>query len=201
MRKDWDGAARIIEPELSFIDGIGLYEDTETTVWRSFSSYVQRVLFNRLIWDGKRDVKLVPEAYINAHHLLSAAYDELGRKEEAMMHAERLLELCPLSLRGHLQVARFLEKEGDLDGAIHQMTSLLECAYDAEHAGIAYYRLAFLNWQKQDLECAEACYRKCLGFASSAHPLAAFELMSMLATEEKPGVSHCLVYEVSTPCT
>ena len=185
MRRDWAGIVDILQPELSFIDDIGLYDDTPEVEWRSFSNYVQRVLYNRMFWDRSREVCLVPSAYVNSHYLISAAYDELGQDDLALKHAQRMLELCPLSLRGNLQLTRYYEQRENIPRAIEQMSHYLELAYDAEGIGIAYYRLAYLYWHLDNIDAAEACYRKSLGFISSAHPMAALELTSLISLNER----------------
>ena len=153
---------------------------------RSFRSYAERLLYNRLA-PACDDLRLAPKALQGAHFLLAtllwgkSGQDDVGHAEREELvaaserHALRACELDPMDGRAKLHMIRVLEDTGRSREAIERAKGLLLTAHRPDEIGIAYYRLAYLLWQDGDPYAAEACYR-----ASGAWP----SVMSMQATIE-----------------
>ena len=181
MRQRPADAQRVLEPVVSHIDEAGTYADTSGIVYRYFGSYVDRALYNRLYapLDEGRALILVPDAYYEAHLLLSVTNLMQGLREEALGHAERLVALSPLDARARLHVVRCLEELDRDDEAVAQLHTLLEEGHDPTGIGLAYYRLAFFEWKRGNIVAAQACYQCAMQFMPGALPMVAMEL-SML---------------------
>ncbi len=171
-------AQRTLKPVLDAIDQAGLYADTSTIVYRFFASYVDRALYNRLYapGDGGRALILVPDAYYEAHLLMSVCCLMQGRHDEALAHAERLVELSPLDGRARLHLVKCLEELGRDDEAIEQLKSMLEEGHDPYGIGFGYYRMAFFQWKRGNVVAAQACYQSAMRFVPTAIPMMAMEL-------------------------
>ncbi len=167
---------RALELALLPIDGVGAYDDGPDEEWRTFGSYVDRALYNRTFAQEGVRVRLVPPSYYHAHLMLSNALLLEGRAAEALPYARRALELCPLDDRAHLRLVRCHELVGEIGEAIACLRSLIEVAHDSEAIGVAYYRMAFMQWRKERPRTAAACYIKSLQFPSTMFPLALMEL-------------------------
>lgn len=175
-------AARTLSDALAPLEFAGTYEDDGRTSYRHFSSYVERTLYNRMFAEPDKALELVPDAYFDATLLLATVSLDLRRLDDAMRYATRAHELDPLDDRSQLRIVRCYEYKEDYPSAIDQLIELLAIAHDAEGAGVAYYRMAFMQWKSGSVLAAQACYRKCLQFASSCYGLAAIELQTLLAT-------------------
>lgn len=167
---------------LAPIEIAGSYEDQANVTWRSFRSYAERALYNRLEAVEGELCKLVPTAYYDAHLLLSSALLERGHTDAALGEARLVSRLDPLDERARLRAVRALEIKGDVDGAMRELEELLELAYTPEGVAVGYYRLAFMCWQSGDIEGADACYRRALHFPSEVSLAAATELTALNAT-------------------
>jgi tetratricopeptide (TPR) repeat protein len=180
--KDPAKAVRILTAALRPIDAAGTYEDTGLVTWHAFQSYVERALFNRLHPTEGREVRLVPDSYYDAQLVLSSALLLTDDATSALAHARRCVELDPLGSQGYLRETRCHETLGDYSSAIDSLLRLLEVAHDPDTLGIAYYRLAFMEWKGANLLAARACYRKSLTFQSSCSTLAVMELHTLELT-------------------
>ena len=160
------------------IDGAGIYEDSPSVAYRYFGSYVERTLYNRLsAEDGdRRTVLLVPDAYYEAHLILSVTSLMQGDPDAALLHAQRLCELAPLDSRASLHLVKCLEETDRDDEAINELCRLLEHAHDPLGVGFAYYRLAFFQWKRAEVALAQACYELAMRFVPAAVPMMAMEL-------------------------
>lgn len=160
----------------------GAYEDQANITWRSFRSYAERALYNRLEAVEGEFCNIVPTAYYDAHLLLASALLERGHTDAALGEARLVSHLDPLDERARLRAVRALEVKGDIDGAMRELEELLELAYTPEGVAVGYYRLAFMCWQSGDIEGADACYRRALRFPSELSLAAATELTALNAT-------------------
>ena len=167
---------------LAPIDALDAFADTDTVVFRAFSSYVDRTLHNRLFDDGGRTVCLVPDAYYNAHVLASTALLLLDRPEAALGHAQRASELDPLNMAGTMRQVRSLERLGRHADAADALCRYLEVAFEPEGIGTSYYRLAYMEYRLGRLDAARACYGKAIMSRSSCSAMAAIELGTLFAT-------------------
>ena len=153
-----DEARSALEGALAAADAA--YLDDDRRVWRSFSTHAERVLHNLLGDEGGREVALVPDAYLEAHLLLSACALAQGRADDATAHARRAAELAPASAQASLNLAQCLEAAGDADGAADELRRALGLACDPESLGMAYLRMSQLQWHAGHVLVAQACYQR-----------------------------------------
>ena len=182
-KKEFTNAESCILSALNSIDTERTYADNDTVCWRTFTSYVDRVLYNRLLCTPRRTTKLVPTAYFDAHLLASVSELLQKKTEQAIMHARRAVEIAPFNTSAHLHLAHCLEASNQLEEAIETLTTLLLRAHDPEGIGLGYYRMAFFQWRLQRYTTARACYQYALRFIPGARFLIGTE-MSILALQE-----------------
>lgn len=163
-QKDTAGALSCVLDALAPVEQARAYEDTPTVEWRAFGSYVDRVLYNRLLWDGSHETRLAPDAYLEAQLVASVAALAEGRLPQATERARRAVELAPLSIHSRLQLAQCLDADGRTDDAMVEVGHLLELAHDPEGVGLGYFRMASYEWNRQDIRAARACYQRALSF-------------------------------------
>ena len=171
-------ALEVIAPVLSQLDDAGVYDDSDHVDFRYYNSYVERALSNRhreALGAGKT-IMLVPDAYYEAHLLVSVCALMGGDPERALRHAQRLVTLAPYDLRSHLHEARCLEVLGRDDEATERLRSLLERAYDPQGVAIAYYRMAFFQWKAGHPACAQACYEMAMRYMPQTVPTIAMQI-------------------------
>ncbi len=163
-QKDAEGALSVTLGALEPLELAHAYEDTPAVEWRAFGSYVDRALYNRLLWDGSRETRLVPDAYLEAQLVVSVAALAQGQRSMATERARRAVEIAPLSIHSRLQLAQCLDTEGRSDDAMAEVGHLLELAHDPEGVGLGYFRMASYEWNRQDMRAARACYQRALSF-------------------------------------
>lgn len=179
---DPDGAERTLMPQLMRIDAARTYEDTDTTEWRFFGSYVDRVIYNRLLATG-RAILLAPAAYVDA--LVVSAFAELtrGSAEKAVAIARRAVRIAPLSVQACLCLSQCLGGANDTEGALDVIRELLRYAHDPQTIGLSYYQLAEIEWRLGKLNEAQACYLRALRFMPQALTVIGTELQALLIHE------------------
>lgn len=166
---------------LAPIDGSGAYTDTSTIVYRAFSSYVERALYNRINAQDTRTVLLVPDAYLEAHVMLCLSIlGDQGDAQEALAHARRACQVAPLDMRTNLNLIACLELTGDLKAASSQCRDLLRYAYLPQAIAFGYYRMAGLEWSDGQRDSAQACYQRCMRIMPQTAPLVGIELASLV---------------------
>ncbi|WP_165443648.1 type IV pilus biogenesis/stability protein PilW [Olsenella sp. Marseille-P4559] len=177
-QKDATGALSSVLGALEPLEQSHTYEDTPTVEWRAFGSYVDRVLYNRLLWDGSRETRLVPDAYLEAQLIASVAALAKGNAPMATQRARRAVEVAPLSTHARLRLAQCLDAEGRTDDAMVEIGLLLELAHDPEGVGLGYFRMAGYEWNRHDTRAARACYQRAISFM----PGVASQMASQLST-------------------
>ena len=178
MQQRPDEAHKAVAPLVAAIDAAGTYADTPTVAYRYYNSYVERALHNRRMADAGEHVTvmLVPDAYYEAHLLVSITHLMAGRHEEALSHALRLVELAPFDACARLHAVKCLEVLERDDEAIEQLDELLRFAHEPQGIGLAYYRMAFFQWKRGNVVAAQACYQCAMRFLPDAVPMMAMEL-------------------------
>lgn len=177
---------REIQRLLQEIDDAHSYDDTDTVVWRSFGSYADRVLYNRLLGDN-REVKLVPNAYYLGHLLCVVGLLQQKDPEHALLHALRACEINPFDGTARLHCSKAYEQLNDLQMAASTMQDVLQYAHHPEVVALACYRLAFLVWQMGDTTLADALYRQAIRLPSPIATMAQMELVAMESqTHQEP---------------
>ncbi len=195
-------AVDVLTDALAPIDALDVYADGDDFVYRNFTSYVGRTLYNRLEPADGREVRLVPDAYFGAQLIMSSALIMLGRANEALGFARRAQDLNPYDMSGAMRVVRALEMAGDLEGAASELRRYLERAFDPQSVGMAYYRLAFMEWKLGNTELADACYQKALVSRASCSFMAQVELMAMRAqtgSEVEPDEVENVISQAGVP--
>lgn len=189
-------AVGVLTDALAPIDALDTYTDTDTVVWREFTSYVARTLFNRLLAKPGVTVRLVPNAYFGAQLLMATALMLDGKTEAALGFARRAQDLNPLDMSGTLRATRCLEILGRQDEAARELRHYLAFAFDPQGIGTCYYRLAFMEWHLGNLDVADACYQKAVVSRASCSGAAMLELQTMRAMTATKGVDPKQVEEV-----
>lgn len=157
-----DEAAAELEAALARVDGAGAYRDHDDVEWRSFGSYADRVLYNRLLARAGATCRLVPRAYREARESLSTLRLAQGDASAATAHARRAVALSPTDTRARLRLVRCLEEAGEGDEAREQLRLALTWAHDPQGIGRAYFREACLLLDDGSPEAARACYQRSL---------------------------------------
>lgn len=178
----------VLTDALAPIDALDTYTDTDTVVWREFTSYVARTLYNRLLAKPGVTVRLVPDAYFGAQLLMATALMLDGKTEAALSFARRAQDLNPLDMSGTLRATRCLEILGRQDEAARELRHYLAYAFDPQGIGTCYYRLAFMEWHLGNLDVADACYQKAVVSRASCSGAAMLELQTMRAMTATKGV-------------
>lgn len=189
-------AVVVLTDALAPIDALDTYTDTDTVVWREFTSYVARTLYNRLLAKPGVTARLVPDAYFGAQLLMATALMLDGKTEAALGFARRAQDLNPLDMSGTLRATRCLEILGRQDEAARELHHYLAFAFDPQGIGTCYYRLAFMEWQLGNLDVADACYQKAVVSRASCSGAAMLELQTMRAMTATKGVDPKQVEEV-----
>ncbi|MEE0027732.1 MAG: hypothetical protein U0J70_09080, partial [Atopobiaceae bacterium] len=158
-----EDALDVLRSALGPLEAEGRYVDSPTVAYRNFDSFTERVMYNRLNRNDKRSVVLVPDAYPVAHLTLSALYSSASTEDEsyleaALSHAQRALDVAPLSSAANLGVAACLEALDKTKEAQDLLRSFLSTAYHNQSMGMAYFRLASLLWHDGDHLAGRACY-------------------------------------------
>ncbi len=179
-------ALKLLQDELGRIDRSGWYDDTKVIACRSFDSFAERCLYNRMNHADGRSVVLVPDVYVVAHLFASALI--VGSQEPspsllevACEHARRALTVAPLSPVAHLGVVACLERSGDLEGASNQLISLLEVSHTPQAIGMAYYRMAGIQFLLDEYEACLACYLQSANTFAPLTPLIATECQMLVS--------------------
>ena len=167
----------MLAPLIATLDADGIYADSSTLSFRYFSSYVERTMYNRLYAAAERGhtVLLVPDAYYEAHLILSITELMAGHPDRAYEHACRMVELAPLDARARLHLVKCLEELDRNDEAIEELCKLLEEAHEPAGVGIAYYRMAAFQWMRNNVAAAQACYQRAMQVLPAAVPMISME--------------------------
>lgn len=178
--RDVEAARDAVEAALLPVDGLGTYDDTDTVTWRSFDTYAERALYNRLLARPGEECRLVPAAYLEAHMIAAAADLALGLVEGALSHARRAVELAPLSSQASGNLAQCLEAADETEAAEEEARRLLSLAHDPEGLGTGYLCMAQLQWQRGRVLVAQACYQRATRYLGAPAIMAGFALAALV---------------------
>lgn len=117
VARDVAGAGRAVLDALAPVEDAGTYADGDDVVWRAFGSYVDRVLYNRLMAGIGTRTRLAPAALYQAQLIASQTELIQGNAESARGLAAGATHLAPLSAEAVLQLSNCLSALGDSDGA------------------------------------------------------------------------------------
>lgn len=161
-----------------------VYADSSSVVYRVFTSYVDRVIYNRLGFDEGKTVLLAPVAYLEALLMHSISLMLLKRYDEALAAARRAKELAPVNAQAQLHLVQCLEAADRTLEAVEELSELLSRAHDTAGVGFGYYRMAYFQWKLGQVECAQACYLRAIRHLPTMLALAAPELQVMALQSE-----------------
>ena len=179
---DPEAAVKVLETVLAPIEDMGAYLDDETYVYRYFGSVSERIHHNAAVNEGNRKIKLVPDAYFNAHYNASVAYAMLDRKDEALAHADACLRLAPTSTYATMRKVRVLEAQSRIYEAADLIIQALRHAVTPRDAAICHYRLAYMEWKLGREDLAAACYVRSLNWDTEMSSQAREELDDLLSS-------------------
>ncbi len=155
-----DEAIGDLRDAVQAIDETGLYEDGPFRYCRHFDRYIDRLLWNRMVapvgWAG--EVRLVPEAYVEANILLSGLLFAAGKKEDSLRYARRAARVAPLSMPASMQLAQCLQAAGDHAASKGELYRMLSLAHDPETLGVTYSKLIVDEWRDGNARASQACY-------------------------------------------
>ena len=152
-------ACETLREALRPYDEAGVYQDGAGVYWRHFDRYADRALWNRMVAPTGVEVRLVPDAYFEAHLVLATAALACRKKDESLEHARRAARLAPLSLPASLQLSQLLSAFGDMSASDGELCRLISMGHDPETLGVGYIRLAMNQWQQGRMRVAQACYQ------------------------------------------
>ena len=183
---DLERALGLLDAALVPLAQAGSYADGPTRVFRYFNSAAERVRFNRTVADG-RDVVLVPDAYYAAHSLAARVLTQLGRAEEAQVHADELARVAPVTPDAALSRVRVLEAQERIFECVDVLVDAMGYAATAREMSICLYRLAYMEWRLGRNRLAVACYERSMRLHGEIAAQAREELDELLDSE--PGLS------------
>lgn len=183
---DLERALGLLDAALVPLAQAGSYADGPTRVFRYFNSAAERVRFNRTVADG-RDVVLVPDAYYAAHSLAARVLTQLGRAEEAQIHADELARVAPVTPDAALSRVRVLEAQERIFECVDVLVDAMGYAATAREMSICLYRLAYMEWRLGRNRLAVACYERSMRLHGEIASQAKEELDELLDSE--PGLS------------
>lgn len=182
---DLERALGLLDAALVPLAQAGSYADGPTRVFRYFNSAAERVRFNRTVADG-RDVVLVPDAYYAAHSLAARVLTQLGRAEEAQVHADELARVAPVTPDAALSRVRVLEAQERIFECVDVLVDAMGYAATAREMSICLYRLAYMEWRLGRNRLAVACYERSMRLHGEIASQAKEELDELLDSE--PGL-------------
>ena len=180
MEKDVAGAGQAVMAALEPVEESGSFADTDDVAWRAFGSYVDRVLYNRLLATPGRQTRLAPAALYQARLLASQTELMAGNAEGARRLAAGAAHLAPLSAEAALQLSSCLSALGDHDGAVEAVRRTLSLAHDPEAIGMGYLRMAQLQWERGRELAARACLARAREYVPAPLWSAGLQLMAFL---------------------
>lgn len=144
---DEEGAVAHIEQTIDELDSMFAQGDR---VPRYFTSYTDRVVYNKLFATPDEHVTLIPDSLFQAHLDISEVLFRLGKNERANEHLNRLVSYAPATASVHIQQAiRFFGQE-DWASVKAAALNALRVAADPVDASTAYFYLACACWMHDE---------------------------------------------------
>lgn len=180
LAKDVAGAGRAVLDALEPVEDAGTYADSDEVAWRAFGSYVDRVLYNRLMAGASSKTRLAPAALYQARLIASQTELIQGNAESARGLAAGAAHLAPLSAEAALQLSNCLSALGDNDGATEAVRRMLTYAHDPESIGMGYIRMAQLQWERGRGRVARACLQRAREYVPGPLWAAGMQVMALM---------------------
>ncbi len=185
--QEFDRARTILEDALRPYERSGAFRDTAHVVYRSFSSYVDRALYNRMRGKDERAILLVPDAYVQAHSLLVACLlANSSDTEGAVRHARRVHELAPMDSAAAANLIGCLMAAGRPEEAEEELRHLQEVAHDPMSIGFSYFQEARIQQERGNHEAAAICLGRVMAYVPQSTPFVGMELAQL--AQGNPGL-------------
>lgn len=193
-------AIELLKESVMNAESEGRFSDSSEVVHRVFDTYASRVVYNlareqALPWidqdhalaDAKSDasVELVPDSlYACCLDLASLVERVPDHAEEAIAYGRRCIQLAPTIAAGYRQTARACMVANRPLEARGVLLDCLRIAVRHEDAAVAYYQIAFAEWNLGNMASAVAAYLKSLDLSSVVAPQAAVELRRLVSEHD-----------------
>ena len=177
----------------------GVFQDSDTTVYRVFDSSASRVIYNALragnilvegldlSADEGKQVELAPDGYYYCClELLKLMEQSFGHHEDALRYGRLCLRMAPTMAAGYRQLARAYMLGGDLPSARQTLIVALRFVAMPEDVALMYYQLAYVEWKSGNLRVAVACYLKAIAGSLELRDQASNELRALVTEERQP---------------
>lgn len=195
-------AIEILKGAIAEAEADGRFADSTEVVHRVFDSYTARVVYNlarqgKLPWAGEgarlsdagsdANVELVPDSlYACCLDLVNLMERVPNRASEAIGYGQRCMRMAPTIAAGYRQTARAYMIAGMPHEARTVLTDCLRIAVRPEDASVAYYQIAFVEWNMGHFPAAIAAYLKSLDVSSAVAPQAMMELRRLMDEHDVP---------------
>lgn len=121
-------------------------------------NHIGRLLVPLLADGDDLRIHRAPDALYFAQYELVEAYVHLGRPDEAIREARRLLDMASTSIQAHFMLINVLARAEKYQDVIDVCRHGLRVAYDRGSAAYYFYRMAFAYWALGNRPLALACY-------------------------------------------
>lgn len=171
----------------------GVYEDSETTVYRVFDSTTSRLVYNLacrgtleipgldLSADRGKTVELAPDSFfyclVDLVRLLGV---EFTGADQVQRYGALAIRTAPTMAAGYRTVARGFMLSGDLSAARTYLSTALRLALHPSDIGMCYYQLGYVEWKSGRYKAAMACYCKSMSMLPDLRLQVFTELRQML---------------------
>ena len=178
--QDTAAARRCALDALAPLEERGAYVDADDVVWRSFGSYADRALYNRLLSASHEKTRLAPAPFLEAQLVASATALAEEAYDEAVSRATRARDMAPMSVQTSLHLAQCLEAAGRPEDAGDELRRMLSLAHDPESIGLTYLRMSQLQWRDGHVLAAQACYQRACRYLPTPTLVAGLAVVALL---------------------
>lgn len=198
----WNDAVVALKGVIAESDAEGRFADSTEVVHRVFDTYASRIVYNlararALPWIEKdldiadagseANVELAPDSlYTCCLHLTSLLERAPDHVEEALGYGQRCMRMAPTIAAGYRQTARVYMAANRYDEARSVLVDCLRIAVWPEDASVAYYQIAFAEWNLGHTASAVAAYLKALELSPVVAPQATVELRRLVSESGAP---------------
>ena len=165
------------------VENVPGFADTDSTCHRFFNSYGSRALYSKHCSENAAGRTVLPdidERFLS-HDLLSRMYlDSVANQEDAVAHAQKMVEIAPSCASSYLRLARAYYMIDNYEQEIHACAKAIELSYDAADTCLALYWAAYAFWQIEKYNPAQACYLRCIQIGASMEEQARSELKELV---------------------
>ncbi len=187
-----DEAVRLLVDSINETSVLNSFIDDDDTVYRTFDSYISRVLYNRACLtgehvsfraaaDGGKRVELLPDSYYLCHlEIVRLLENSFEHAEEALFYGRRALEIAPTTAAGYRQLGRTYMLVGDTENAQRILCEGLNVAIQPSDIAMIYYQLGYVVWKAGKTLLGVACYAKSLFISPVFAVQATLELEELL---------------------